>query len=168
MAPEEFYFNDDGTIPNSRLPVLIYRDAFVDKLDEGAAWLEKKFAANNWTNSWRNGIYPYHHYHSTTHEVLGVYAGSAILKLGGEEGVNVSVIAGDVLVIPVGVGHKCIENDHVGIVGAYPDGRDWDVCKGEPDERPAADERIAALTVPLTDPLWGTTAGVPILWRLDK
>jgi uncharacterized protein YjlB len=65
---------------------LLYRNAFSDRGNKGADWLEKKFAANNWTNSWRWGVYPFHHYHSNTHEVLGVFRGSALLHLGGEKG----------------------------------------------------------------------------------
>jgi uncharacterized protein YjlB len=95
--PEAFLFKDDGKIPNSKFPLLVYRNAFETHGTDGAAWLEQKFAANNWTNSWRNGIYPFHHYHSTSHEVLGVYSGSALLHLGGEQGQKVEVRAGDIL-----------------------------------------------------------------------
>jgi uncharacterized protein YjlB len=163
-GPEEFLFTDDGKIPNSKFPLLVYRNAFEARGTDGAAWLEQKFAANNWTNSWRNGVYPFHHYHSTSHEVLGVYSGSALLHLGGEQGQKVEVRAGDILIIPAGVGHKNLNSDGLGIVGAYPDGREWDVNKGLPGERPQTDRNIAALPVPGTDPLWGKEKGLTKIW----
>ena len=165
-TPETYLFQDDGRIPNSRYPLLVYRKAFSATGTEGAAWLEKHFAANNWTNSWRNGVFPYHHYHSISHEVLGVYSGSALLHLGGEKGKQVRVQAGDILVIPAGVGHKKIEaSADFGVVGAYPDGRSYDVLRGEPGERPRADQNIAALPRPATDPLTGNQGGVPQHWK---
>ncbi|MGI4760232.1 MAG: cupin domain-containing protein [Janthinobacterium lividum] len=165
MQPEKLYFKDDGTIPNSRYPLLLYRQAFVARDAAGAAWLEGRFAANNWTNSWRNGVYPFHHYHSTSHEVLGVYAGAALLHLGGENGQKVRVQAGDIIVIPAGVGHKNLGSDNLGIVGAYPDGRPWDVNRGLPGERPQTDKNIAALPLPGTDPLLGKTGGLLSIWQ---
>jgi uncharacterized protein YjlB len=33
-----------------------------------------------------DGIYPFHHFHSTAHEVLGIVAGSAVVVLGGPSG----------------------------------------------------------------------------------
>lgn len=165
MQPEKLLFKDDGQIPNSHYPLLLYRQAFVARNAEGAAWLENQFAKNNWTNSWRNGVYPFHHYHSTSHEVLGVYAGTALLHLGGEAGQKVKVQAGDIIVIPAGVGHKNLGSDNLGIVGAYPDGRNWDVNRGVPGERPQTDKNIAALPIPTTDPLLGKSAGLPSIWR---
>ena len=164
MQLETLYFKDDGKIPNSKFPALLYRNAFSARADAGAEWLEQRFAENNWTNSWRNGIYSFHHYHSTTHEVLGIYSGKALLHLGGEQGEKIEVRAGDVLVIPAGVGHKNLESTDLGVVGAYPDGRDWDVNRGEEGERPAADKTIAALPVPATDPLQGEE-GLPKIWQ---
>jgi len=165
MEPEEFLFKDDGRIPNSKYPLLLYRNAFALRENEGAEWLEGHFAANGWTNSWRNGVYAFHHYHSTAHEVLGVYKGSALLHLGGEQGQKVNVQAGDIIVIPAGVGHKNLGSEDLGIVGAYPDGRDWDVNKGLPGERPKADEHIAALPLPEKDPFQGKDGGLTALWR---
>lgn len=165
MQPEIFHFDDDGKIPNSKYPLLLYRGAFSAAGNDGASWLEEKFAAHNWTNSWRNGVYPFHHYHSTSHEVLGIYSGSALLHLGGEKGRKLNVQAGDIIVIPAGVGHKNAgASRDFGVVGAYPDGRSWDVLKGEPGERPQADKNIAALPIPAFDPLQGKEKGLPEIW----
>jgi len=164
MKPDLFYFKDDSVIPNSKLPLLRYSNAFSARNSEGAQWLEKKFAENNWTNSWRNGIYPFHHYHSTSHEVLGIYSGSALLHLGGEKGEKVNVQAGDILVIPAGVGHKNLGSTNLGVVGAYPNGREWDLNRGQPGERPKADKTIAALPIPSTDPFLGKNAGLTTIW----
>ncbi len=163
VQPEKFLFKDDGKIPNSKYPLLLYRNGFTAK--GKASLLEKQFAANNWTNSWDNGIYPFHHFHSTSHEVLGIYAGSALLHLGGEQGEKLKVQAGDIIVIPAGVGHKNLgASDDFGVVGAYPDGRDWDLLKGEPGERPQADKNIQALPIPDFDPLQGKMDGLRKEW----
>ena len=164
--PEAYRFKDDGLIPNSTYPLLLYRNAFRARGSAGAVWLEEHFAANGWTNSWRNGVFPYHHYHSTTHEVLGIYGGSAELLLGGEQGQPVSVKAGDVIVIPAGVGHKNLKSSSdFSVVGAYPDGRSFDVLRGKPGERPDADKRIAAIPTPKSDPLLGKTGGLTARWK---
>lgn len=165
MQPEQLFFQDDGQIPNSRFPVLVYRNAFPARGAAGAAWLEQLFAGHDWTNSWRNGVYAYHHYHSTSHEVLGIYAGSARLQLGGEQGQPIQVQAGDILVLPAGTGHKNLGSENLSVVGAYPEGRRWDVNRGLPGERPQADQHIAALPIPATDPLLGPTQGLPTLWK---
>jgi uncharacterized protein YjlB len=164
MQPKKFYFVDDGKIPNSKFPLLLYQDVFSQRNAEGAAWLEKTFARYNWTNSWRNGIYSFHHYHSTSHEVLGIYSGEALLHLGGEQGQKLEVRKGDIIVIPAGVGHKNLGGSDLGVVGAYPDGRSWDINRGLDGERPQTDKNIAALPIPLTDPFLGNNAGLPKIW----
>ena len=167
IHPQSFFFKDDGKIPNSQLPVLLYKNAF--ETGPTASKLQKHFASNNWTNSWDNGVYSFHHYHSTSHEVLGIYAGSAMLHLGGEKGEKIEVEAGDIIIIPAGVGHKNLtSSDDFGVVGAYPDGRNWDLLKGEPGERPKADKTIAALPIPDTDPLLGKSGGLKNIWKREE
>lgn len=162
--PKKMHFKDDGKIPNSKFPLILYQNAFAERDRRGASWLEQRFAQNNWTNSWRNGIYSFHHYHSTSHEVLGIYSGSARVHLGGEQGEKVEVSAGDIIIIPAGVGHKNLGSQGLGVVGAYPDGRSWDLNKGLPGERPQADKNIAALPIPDADPLLGKKEGLKKIW----
>jgi uncharacterized protein YjlB len=163
---ETAIFKDDGVIPNNRYPVLLYRGIMDSAGSDPAGMIEEQFAANRWTNSWRNGIYPFHHYHSTSHEVLGIYRGSATVRLGGEQGHDFEVHAGDVLVIPAGVGHKNLgASPDFGVVGAYPDGRSWDLLTGKAGERPKADENIAALPIPDSDPVYGSGGPLRGRWR---
>jgi uncharacterized protein YjlB len=165
MITLQYQFEDDGIIPNTVFPLIIYKKVF-DAVENLDAIMEEAFSGNNWTNAWRNGIYPYHHYHSTSHEVVGVYKGSAELLLGGEKGKKVSVNAGDVIIIPAGTGHKKLSgSDDFAVLGAYPGGRDYDLLTGEEGERPKADERIAQVPVPETDPVLGYKGGIMEYWR---
>lgn len=166
VQPEQLNFKDDGIFPNSSLPLLLYRHAITTDAEDPASVFEERFARNDWTNSWRNGVYPFPHYHSTSHEVLGVYSGAAQLRLGGNRGKRVEVQAGDVIIIPVGVAHQnLVATDDFGVVGAYPDGRDWDLLRGLPRERPKADHNIAALPVPANDPIFGAKGPLRRIWE---
>ena len=147
---------DDGRIPNNpRLALVIYRLA-LPRSDDLAKDFEKRFAANGWTNSWRDGIFDYHHFHSNTHEVLGVARGEARVCFGGEQGEVLALEAGDVAILPAGTGHKCESaSDDFLVVGAYPDGRDFDICRGDPAEHDRAVARIARVPLPKRDPILG-------------
>ena len=120
--------------PNSRLPVLIYRGVLETP---DAAVFEQMFEANGWSSAWRNGLYSVHHYHSTAHEVLGIYGGRVTARLGGGRGTSVTLVAGDVVVIPAGVAHK---NDGASadfrVVGAYPVGTSPDMQYGKAGRAP--------------------------------
>src|SRR5690606_41645915 len=75
---------ENGFFPNNKtLPVLIYKQIFILDGLNPAGIIEDVLMKNNWGRSWRNGIYDYHHYHSTAHEALGVYSGWAEVQLGG-------------------------------------------------------------------------------------
>lgn len=149
---------DDGTYPNNAdLPLLVYPQAVELPVQDPASRFEALFSQHAWGGSWRNGVYPFHHYHSTAHEVLGVHSGTATVQLGGEEGVTVTVHSGDVLLIPAGVAHKNLSASRdLGIVGAYPQGQRPDMCYGKSHERPQADNRIAVVPLPQNDPVYGT------------
>lgn len=166
IRPLTFTFKDDGTIPNSVLPLLVYKQVFSERGTVAANWLDDLFRTNGWSNSWRWGVYPYHHYHSNTHEVLGCFNGDALLQMGGEDGEEIAVQAGDIIVIPAGVGHKCLS--HSGdftVLGAYPDGASPDLMTGKADERPAADKRINKVAIPKLDPYAGSAEGLVTLWQ---
>ncbi|SFU60008.1 Uncharacterized protein YjlB [Pustulibacterium marinum] len=164
--PQILYFKDDGSIPNSRFPLLLYKNAFSQRGNTGGDWLEEHFAANGWANTWRWGVYPFHHYHSNTHEVLGCFSGNALLHLGGEKGKKLNIEAGDIIVIPAGVGHKCLSHSSdFTVLGAYPYNLSPDLMKGEKGERPAADNRIAHLQLPDKDPFTGESSGLTKIWK---
>jgi uncharacterized protein YjlB len=161
--PETYRFTDDGRIPNSGLPLLLYRGVLGGEVDPAS--FEALFARHGWLGAWRNGIYPYHHFHSTSHEVLGVARGWADVRLGGENGRSLRLSAGDVVVIPAGVGHKH-EASSSGflVVGAYPDGRDWDVRRGDPGERDAVLANLAQVPMPAADPVHGHDGPLRAIW----
>ena len=169
VEPEQFRFKDDGIFPNSDLPLLVYRHAFTMEVEDRASVIEQCFAENAWTNSWRNGVYSFAHYHSTTHETLGVYCGAATLRLAGEHSSDVKVYAGDVIVIPAGVAHRKISaTADFAVVGAYPDGREWDLLRGWHGERPRADHGIAALPIPDNDPIYGADGPLRQIWKAAR
>lgn len=157
-----FHFEDDGAIPNNPiLNVVFYPEAFIEDIDR----MEEVFNRNNWLNSWKGGIYDFHHYHSNTHEVIGVCAGSATLQLGGEQGEQIKVKAGDVAVLPAGTGHKKIgASDDFQVIGAYPDGVSYNLKTGEPGERPYVLEDIQNVPMPRTDPVYGKTGPLLETW----
>ena len=147
---------------NERLPVLLYHRAFDPHTGDLADILEEAFKRHQWPPRWRNGVYPFHHFHSTAHEVLGFAAGSAELILGGEGGHRLTVHAGDVAVLPVGTGHCRVQasSDFL-VVGAYPENQQWDICRTAPDA--AALSRMHSLPFPATDPATGS--GLAAHWR---
>lgn len=163
--PETIILVDDGIFPNSDLPVLLYRKAVHVPLLFPARCFKRLFRSNNWTNTWTNGIFTFHHYHSNTHEVLGVYKGRTKLQLGGDNGVEITVSKGDVIVIPAGVAHKNLGKEtQVMVVGAYPEGKSYDMHVGKSGERPQADQNIFMVPIPQTDPLQGRRGSLVRIW----
>ena len=163
---ETHLFADNGTVPNNpSLPLVVYRGALADAPDRAAAF-EAMFAHNFWPGAWRNGIYPHHHYHSTAHEVLGIAAGSARVRLGGESGKTVELRAGDVVVIPAGVAHKRESaTADLLVVGAYPEGQRPDMCQPGKTERERALRNVAAVALPAADPVVGGDGPLLACWR---
>lgn len=141
-----------GGIPNNpRFALLVYPDVFPKGV--GPDEIRARFESNRWHGTWVNGVFGYHHFHSTAHEVLGCFSGSATVQFGGETGPKIEVSAGAGVVIPAGVGHKNLGSSaDFGVVGAYPPGQDWDLCQGDEGDRTAV---IAKVAKPRTDPFSG-------------
>jgi uncharacterized protein YjlB len=165
--PDTCTFEDDGSIPNSRLPVVIYHgvfDAHAD-VDADAAAYERLFAGHGWRGAWRDGIFPFHHFHSTAHEVLGIAAGTADVILGGKRGRHFQLAAGDVAVLPAGTGHcNAGSSADLLVVGAYPNGMRWDLRRGDPAEHDEALANIAGVPLPEQDPVQGAGGALTELW----
>jgi uncharacterized protein YjlB len=160
------YLRDDGRIPNHpTLPLLVYPLALALSRGDPASIAETIFRRNRWGGLWRNGIYDFHHYHSTAHEALAIVRGDAVVQLGGEGGITLSLSAGDVLVLPAGTGHKRLSASRdLLVVGAYPPGQQWDLCRGEPGERPRVLDNIRATPLPETDPIFGRSGPLVECW----
>jgi uncharacterized protein YjlB len=168
IEPELIPLSRNGWVPNNdRLPVLLYRRAFaVDDAPNPAAIFEQAFQRNGWPAQWRNDVYAFHHYHSNAHEILGFAAGTATLVLGGEGGREITVNAGDVLVLPAGCGHrKSSGSADFLAVGAYPPGQQWDTCCSTPSD--ADLERVRVLAFPDSDPVSGLGGPLTRHWSVS-
>lgn len=167
--PQTFRFRDDGKTPNNRaFPLAVYRAPILlsDEFDPAAVF-EVLFAANGWTGSWRNSMYKFRHFHTRTHEVLGIARGSLSAEFGGAAGRVLDLQAGDVVVLPAGTAHRRISASRdLLIVGAYPEnaGR-YDEPRPSQIDHDEAVRRIALVRPPRKDPVFG--AGGPLLdvWR---
>jgi uncharacterized protein YjlB len=170
--PLAYRFADDGFTPNHpRFPLLVYRSAV--KLEEGldpAAIFEDLFAANGWKDSWRNGIYDFRHFHTGTHEVLGIARGTARVEFGGLHGKHLELKAGDVAVLPAGTGHKRLEaSDDLLVVGAYPmPARGYDEPAPSEADHKKAVAAIAKVPLPKADPVYGRDGPLITEWQARK
>jgi uncharacterized protein YjlB len=165
VAPESFILQRNDWVPNNpRLPVLHYHQVLeAGEVDVVASACERAVTNNGWPSQWRDGIFDYHHYHSSAHEVLGVAGGSGELVLGGPNGRRVKVQVGDVLVLPAGTGHcRLSASADFLVVGAYPTRQAWDLCRSAPT--PEMITSMAALPFPDSDPIEGKGGPLTRLW----
>ncbi len=163
--PEILKLPRNGWMPNNeQLAVVLYRRALSSEGQDPASAYEALFQRNGWPPKWRNGVYTFHHYHSTAHEVLGFAAGSATLVLGGENGHQLEVEAGDIALLPTGTGHCELKaSADFLVVGAYPPDQDWDICRSAPS--PAALKCMHTLPFPNSDPVFGSAGPMTKIWN---
>ena len=81
-------------------------------------------------------------------------------------GAVVDLNAGDAVVIPAGVAHKGeAASPDLLIVGAYPGGRGPDLRVAGKGDRGQALANIAAVSLPATDPVGGSSGPIIERWR---
>lgn len=145
-CPETYFCTPTPHVPNSPLPVLVYRSVLLSapgrelSAETARATLEQ----NQWLQGGVFGHYPAHHYHSVTHECYAVFSGRSRFLLGkgpldsssdddgkgnssssassaSSEGIEVDLAAGDIIVQPAGVAHCCLRSsEDFAYIGVYP------------------------------------------------
>jgi uncharacterized protein YjlB len=168
--PNLYCFEDDGETPNNPFYPLIHYRAAV-KLDpdyDPAAIFEVLFKNYKWTGAWRDGVYEFNHFHTKTHEVLGIARGSVCVRFGGTKGRKIRLKAGDVIILPAGTGHRRIEaSDDLLVVGAYPEnGGKYDEPKPDAVDNKNARADIRRVKVPERDPVYGLEG--PLTKNLER
>lgn len=164
---ETIHLEENHPFPNNPLPILYYPGAILQLLDSPDA--DRKalafLAGNGYTNGWVNGIFSYHHFHSNTHEVLACISGEATVQLGGPGAEMYRFRKGDVLLLPAGTSHKRMDaSTDFRIVGAYPDGREPDMQRGDAPDFEKIKEAINQVPIPPTDPVTGRQGGILEFW----
>jgi uncharacterized protein YjlB len=166
IKPLAIVFADDGLVPNSPMPFLVYKQAVAVDNDHPEKTIEGLFGANGWGQMWRNGVYDYLHYHATVHETLGIARGHARVRFGGDEGREIELAAGDVAILPAGIGHQCLSASlDFSVVGAYPPGPQKHVTLPTPENHAKALTTIPKVKLPKTDPVTGEDGALLKLWK---
>ncbi len=160
---------DDGLVPNNAtLPLVVTQSVLATVPGDPETALLQLFERNGWSNGWVNGIYPYHHYHATSHEVLGVARGTAKVQFGGAGGPILDMVPYQVVIIPAGVGHcRLSSSGGLSVVGAYPGGCDWDLKRATPEARLTALGEIVRVPLPASCPVGGAKGPLIELWALQ-
>ena len=106
IKPETYYLKPTPYVPNSRLPVLVYRNCLGDQPSPES--LQAQIEPNKWLKGGQWKAFPTPHYHSITHECYAVFAGRSEVLLGkspidGEDvpGLKLELAKGDIIVLPV-------------------------------------------------------------------
>ncbi|KAF2813066.1 uncharacterized protein BDZ99DRAFT_381699 [Mytilinidion resinicola] len=173
-SPEVYRLSPTPHVPNSVLPVLLYRSVLPPNptADSTRRALEK----NLWMQGGVFKTYTAHHFHSVTHECYAVFKGSSRLLLGrgplddpeGGKQLMFQVSVGDIIVLPAGVSHCSLHSEgEYEYVGLYPQGSPhWDnnFCK-KPEETAQKAENARAVPVPEYDPIHGKDGPLVYLWQ---
>jgi uncharacterized protein YjlB len=155
----KIYFRKAEDVPNNTLAVLVYRGVLAPNAPEKAKLFRERFRDNGWTGLWTDTIYDYTHFHSNAHEVLGIAEGRVNLRLGGEAGALLRLKAGDMVILPAGVGHRRVGDDKgLEVIGAYPRGQSHYDMKRK-------GRRVPKVALPSTDPFFGADGPLVRAWQ---
>ncbi|RKK13783.1 hypothetical protein BFJ66_g16887 [Fusarium oxysporum f. sp. cepae] len=153
--------------PNSRLPILVYRDVLPQPRTEETA--TRFLTTHRWEKRGTWGHIAIRHFHPNSHECYGIFQGSSTLLLGKIQkgkGIEVSVKAGDVVVLPAGTAHSSLESSSdYRYIGVYPKGcPKWRNEMGKKSSAVFLDT-IDEVDTPEDDPVYGPDGPLPMLWR---
>lgn len=104
-SPETYRFKPTPYVPNSILPVLVYRQVLPS--NPTPATIRQALEKNAWIQGGVFKTYRTHHFHSVTHECYAVFKGSSRLLLGRGPlddpalGREVTLTVGDIIILPV-------------------------------------------------------------------
>jgi uncharacterized protein YjlB len=162
-----FYLEENHPFPNNALPVILYPNSLTTTLgtDYASSDIIHLFEKHNYSNAWTNGIHSFHHFHATVHEVLACFSGEASVQLGGPNGKIVTFSKGDALLLPAGTSHKKVSaTDDFKIVGAYPNGEEFDMEKGDRERYEELIAIISEVPIPALDSIEGENGAVHQYW----
>ena len=109
--PETYYLRPTQFVPNSKLPVLLYRGVLGDSPSPES--IRSLIEPNKWIRGGQWKTYPTAHFHSVSHECYAIFRGKSTFRLGkspidpeaseeGEQlGRDVVLERGDIIVLPV-------------------------------------------------------------------
>jgi uncharacterized protein YjlB len=112
--PETYYLRPTRFVPNSKLPVLLYRGVLGDSPTPES--IRSLIEPNKWIRGGQWKTYPTAHFHSVSHECYAIFRGKSTFRLGkspidpdanehGESlGHDVVLERGDIIVLPVSPG----------------------------------------------------------------
>ena len=114
--PETYYLHPTRYVPNSKLPVLLYRGVLGSSPTPES--IRSLIEPNKWIRGGQWKTYPTTHFHSVSHECYAVFQGKSTFRLGkspidpdsneqGERlGHEVLLERGDIIVLPVSQGFR--------------------------------------------------------------
>ncbi|KAL2813205.1 hypothetical protein BDW59DRAFT_31882 [Aspergillus cavernicola] len=183
VEPEQYFLAPTLHVPNSRLPILVYRDVLSDTTPRN---ILNTIEPNGWIKGGQWKTYKVPHFHTKCHECYGIIRGKSTYLLGvgprdpefDDQGrpyaMELTVQKGDVFVLPAGICHASVESwDDYEFIGLYPNGileatgRRFDMNYGlrPPEETSSLADLSDAVPIPPLDPIYGIDGPLPRLWR---
>ncbi|GLB19545.1 hypothetical protein AtubIFM61612_009452 [Aspergillus tubingensis] len=182
VEPEQYFLPPTPYVPNSKLPILVYRNALSDTSPRNILNI---IEPNGWIKGGQWKTYKVPHFHTQCHECYGIIKGgsSYLLGVGPKDpevdeqghpyGMKLTVQKGDVFVLPAGICHASLDSwDDYEFIGLYPNGileatgHRFDMNYGlkSPEETTSLMRQSENVSIPPLDPLYGLDGPLPRLW----